>query len=661
MSQIELSVAIIFKNEIRCIERCLNSLQPLRRRLSLQIVMADTGSTDGSRAVAKRYADVLFDFPWINDFAAARNAALERCAGDWILVMDCDEWLDGNLDELEKLVRSPTAAKRADGARVVVRSYLTRDAWQYSDLPITRILHRNPELRYRGKIHEYPTLNGEELRVTEAWHTVLHHDGYVMLNDGSEAGRAKLRRNMELLREELREKPEDPRCWLHVLNACAEKPDHMELARRAVALAKAGKPDWERYGAAILAQAARLALNGMLPETLELVRLLRSLFPASYHTRIDAERMELLYHCQRGEYAACIAPGEAYLQGCESLRRESGHPEELSVSPLAWNAPRCVEQGRILFIDACCRLKRFEDALRQMEAADWSVMGAEDLEAAFKCAAKLHMLSSLDLGGVITALWDAIRPVPDASEERLALAKGCVDSGRTAFAAPEPVEGQRPVWQTFLPLRGECVLGDYAAVMAAQTPEEADAALAAIEDLTALPPAVFVHALKTGAAFPLPGRELTVEQSDAMAAMLAEDRPFLREAALFAAEAFETTADLIWARSLALTAFKANDWAADEEPMALLCSFVKVESVFLPLCYAETALREPWLLPPMQRFALHLTSAFAVLFPDAVSPSFPPTGERSVRGALAELKLAAVAAPQQKAAINAFLDTLSTT
>ena len=46
MAKYDLSVAIIFKNEIRCLERCLKSLQPLRERLSLQIVMADTGSVD---------------------------------------------------------------------------------------------------------------------------------------------------------------------------------------------------------------------------------------------------------------------------------------------------------------------------------------------------------------------------------------------------------------------------------------------------------------------------------------------------------------------------------------------------------------------------------------------------------------------------------------
>ena len=78
-----LSIGIMFKNEIRCLERCLKSLRPLREAIPCEVVMADTGSTDGSRATAEQYADILIDFPWRNDFAAARNAILDRCSGSW--------------------------------------------------------------------------------------------------------------------------------------------------------------------------------------------------------------------------------------------------------------------------------------------------------------------------------------------------------------------------------------------------------------------------------------------------------------------------------------------------------------------------------------------------------------------------------------------------
>ena len=67
MEKAVLSIGIIFKNEIRCLERCLKSLQPLRDKIPCEVVMADTGSEDGSREVAEKYADILIDFPWCDE------------------------------------------------------------------------------------------------------------------------------------------------------------------------------------------------------------------------------------------------------------------------------------------------------------------------------------------------------------------------------------------------------------------------------------------------------------------------------------------------------------------------------------------------------------------------------------------------------------------
>ncbi len=95
-----LSIGMIFKNEIRCLERCMKALQPLRDAIPCELVMADTGSDDGSREIAGEYADILFDFPWIDDFAAARNAVMDRCSGEWFLSIDCDEWFDEDISDL---------------------------------------------------------------------------------------------------------------------------------------------------------------------------------------------------------------------------------------------------------------------------------------------------------------------------------------------------------------------------------------------------------------------------------------------------------------------------------------------------------------------------------------------------------------------------------
>lgn len=552
MAEIELSVAMIFKNEIRCLERCLKSLQPLRERFSMELVMADTGSDDGSRAVAERYADVLFDFPWVNDFSAARNAVLDRCSGDWVLVIDSDEWLDATApDEVEGIIRG-RLADGMDGASLLLRNYTKNDRNYYNDFPITRMMRLRPGVRYEGRIHETFQINGQIPAVYRSTAAILHHDGYVMLNDGSEAGKRKMARNAALLREELKKTPNDLRRWMQLLDCGKDAPDRIEIARRAVKLIDGKKLGWEIYGAPILRRAVEYAAKDKLPCALEWAQKARALFPNSYFTRIDVERSAAAYCYAAGDYKGCIAPGEAYLRACAEWTAEKQLPAEMRVSSLDWHHPAYAEEIRVAIADALRRLDRQEEALARLSEADGSVFSPSLLQNFTEVAARLFTCSDLDMSGMIRRFWRALRAAPQGS----ALECEFLAFGQTAFAAPAPPETGRPLWKLFLPLRGECVLGDYAAVMDAQTPEEADAALTAVEDLTALPPAAFVHALKTGADFPIPGRPLTAEQADTLAEKLSADEVFLRQTAFFAAKAAKTLPELIWARSLALAALK---------------------------------------------------------------------------------------------------------
>ena len=149
-----LSIGIIFKNEIRCLERCLMSLKPLREAISCEVVMADTGSDDGSREVAEKFADILIDFPWIDDFAAARNAVLNRCTGKWFFFVDTDEYLDEDVSELVAFLRA--GKKRTEmGATVVVRNYRNYELeGEYSDFAAARIIRMAPGVHFEiGRAH----------------------------------------------------------------------------------------------------------------------------------------------------------------------------------------------------------------------------------------------------------------------------------------------------------------------------------------------------------------------------------------------------------------------------------------------------------------------------------------------------------------------------
>lgn len=100
---VEFSLCMIVKNEERVLSRCLDSI----RDLMDEIIIVDTGSTDGTKEVARRYTDKVYDFTWVDDFSAARNFAFSKATKDYIYSADADEVLDAeNKAKFEILKRN---------------------------------------------------------------------------------------------------------------------------------------------------------------------------------------------------------------------------------------------------------------------------------------------------------------------------------------------------------------------------------------------------------------------------------------------------------------------------------------------------------------------------------------------------------------------------
>ncbi|BAZ38044.1 glycosyl transferase family protein [Calothrix sp. NIES-4101] len=85
----KLSLCAIVKNEEATLAKCLNSAKSIVD----EIVVLDTGSTDKTMAIAQKLGANVYQYPWNNDFSAARNEALKYVTGDWVLVLDADETL----------------------------------------------------------------------------------------------------------------------------------------------------------------------------------------------------------------------------------------------------------------------------------------------------------------------------------------------------------------------------------------------------------------------------------------------------------------------------------------------------------------------------------------------------------------------------------------
>jgi glycosyltransferase involved in cell wall biosynthesis len=84
-----LSVCLVTRNEEHNMERILHSVAGVAD----EVIVADTGSTDGTVARAGQFGARVRPFAWQDDFAAARNYALDQATGDWVLWLNPDEEL----------------------------------------------------------------------------------------------------------------------------------------------------------------------------------------------------------------------------------------------------------------------------------------------------------------------------------------------------------------------------------------------------------------------------------------------------------------------------------------------------------------------------------------------------------------------------------------
>jgi len=103
MKTYRVCLVVIARNEAPRIARLLDSMAPWVP----EMLVLDTGSTDGTPDIARGCGARVERFDWCDDFAAARNAALDAAAADWHVVLDADEWLIDGGEVLQALAGRP--------------------------------------------------------------------------------------------------------------------------------------------------------------------------------------------------------------------------------------------------------------------------------------------------------------------------------------------------------------------------------------------------------------------------------------------------------------------------------------------------------------------------------------------------------------------------
>ncbi len=206
---IPISVCMIAKNEEKYIDKCLHLLSPH----SFEIIVVDTGSTDRTREIAHSYTDKVFHFDWVNDFSAARNFSITQATHDWILVIDCDEFLE-TIDRaaIDKAIR-----QHPHGAGMLIRNnpYVANgqpdSASSFLTERVARLFSRH-EYHYRGIIHEQVArIDGSE-PVYFPIPLSCYHEGYV----NQDIAAQKARRNLDLLLLDLDKSGPDPYTYYQI-------------------------------------------------------------------------------------------------------------------------------------------------------------------------------------------------------------------------------------------------------------------------------------------------------------------------------------------------------------------------------------------------------------------------------------------------------------
>lgn len=307
MGQIRISQCMIVKNEEKYIERALSWGKGI---VSEQIVV-DTGSTDQTMKIARQMGAKVYEFAWIDDFAAAKNYAISKARYEWIAFLDADEYMteeDGRkvLSCLEKIQNS-----QYDGIMSAWIHMVEEGQVLGIDTQI-RIFRNIPSLRYRRRIHEYLTFSGSlrEKNVDMAGAISIYHTGY---GEKEIQERKKSERNVKLIERELKDNPNDFEMWGYLGNEYDNADEWQkteEAYRKSISLMPANLDEFDVNASKTFLRLLNLLIRRPDSDEKAVLEL--------YHEAVKQRPMEADYDYLVGQYLA--GKGD-YQRGEEHLRR----------------------------------------------------------------------------------------------------------------------------------------------------------------------------------------------------------------------------------------------------------------------------------------------------------------------------------------------------
>ncbi len=231
--KIHLSLCMIVRENQDTIAACLESIYPWVDEL----VIVDTGSTDETPAICRKYGARMFEFPWCDDFSAARNASLEQVRGEWIFWMDSDDVI--HPDQGRRLRQLALGHHADDLLGYVAQVHCpSSEDWQMTIVDHVKLFRNLAGLRFEHRIHEQilPAIRraGGNVAFTDIF---VVHSGSCQT---PEVRAKKLERDFRILKLDLASRPDHPFVLFNLGMTCEDAGQYQaaeEYLRRSIDVA----------------------------------------------------------------------------------------------------------------------------------------------------------------------------------------------------------------------------------------------------------------------------------------------------------------------------------------------------------------------------------------------------------------------------------------
>lgn len=209
-----ISACMIVKDEEEVLDDCLASIE----KWTDEIILIDTGSTDKTMEIAKKYGAKIYEQEWAEDFSYHRNFSISKATGDWIFIIDADERvIPGHGENLKKMLPQ---IKETDVVAIDVYNLYLSEGKRVarSHFKSLRLFRRSCKPKYTGRIHNRPVIpQGSKVYMLPMR---INHFGYDMSQETMDK---KYKRTVGMCKRWTIEEPDEREAWFQLARAMKVK------------------------------------------------------------------------------------------------------------------------------------------------------------------------------------------------------------------------------------------------------------------------------------------------------------------------------------------------------------------------------------------------------------------------------------------------------